>query len=81
MDKKLDSRDVGFECGFVACGRTDGDVIQKFANHVQAFHAVPGFPEELSDRIQSYVHEGKCETEASAEEELLCQACEGTCTC
>ena len=80
MDKRLDSRDMGLDCGFVACARTDGDVIQKFANHIQAFHALQGFSEEFYDRILSSVHEGTCEMEAPPGE-LLCQACSGTCTC
>ena len=45
MDKRLDSRDAGFGCGFTACGQTDGDVIQKFANHIQAFHRMEGLSE------------------------------------
>ncbi len=80
MDKMLDSRDMGFDCGFIACGQTEGDVIQKFANHVQAFHMMEGFSEEFCDRILPSVHEGICEMESSPDE-LLCQACFGTCTC
>ena len=80
MDRRLNSRDIGLDCNFIACARTDGDVIQKFANHIQAFHAMEGFSEEFYDRILSSVHDGICGMESSPDESL-CQACSGTCTC
>ena len=80
MGKKLDSSEMGLDCGFIACAQTEGEVVQKLGNHIQAFHAMQGFSEDFYSRLLSSIHDGVCEAEPFTGE-LLCQACSGTCTC
>ncbi len=79
MDKRLDGADIGLDCGFATCGTTENEVIQKVGDHIQTFHPTEGFSKEFYDQTLSAIHEGSCDKESP--DELLCEACSGSCTC
>ena len=87
MDKELYCRDVGQDCEFLACGKTEEEALNKLGQHVLAIHGVKGFSKEFYNKAQSAIREGSCD-EADAEEtssrlcrgnrEILVSACSKT---
>lgn len=57
MGKKLGCRDVGVDCDFVACGRTEEEVFQKAAEHARTGHGMNEIPKELYDKVRSAIQE------------------------
>jgi predicted small metal-binding protein len=89
MDKELYCRDMGLDCDFVACGRTEEEVMRKADDHAQSVHHIQGFSQELYDKARTAIREGYCgygDKEDTASEE--CSDCEeesfecgGECCC
>jgi predicted small metal-binding protein len=50
MDKELYCRDMGLDCEFLACGKTEEEVLRKAGEHAQSVHHMQGFSQELYDR-------------------------------
>lgn len=76
MDKKLDLRQIGLDCSYSVCGRTEQEVMQKAGEHIQAVHAMKGFSKDFYEQVKAAIHEGTCQGETS-NEEMLCEACSG----
>jgi predicted small metal-binding protein len=47
MAKRLSCRDMGNDCGFVVCGRTEEEVYQKTFDHAKADHNLREIPKEF----------------------------------
>ena len=77
MDKELYCRDMGLDCDFLACGKTEEEVLRKAGEHAQAVHQLQGFSQEHYDKARAAIREGHCDygdKEAVASEE--CSDCE-----
>ena len=81
MDKELFCRDVGFDCDFVACGKTEEEVLSKAGQHVLAVHGIEGFSKEFYNKARSAIREGSCD-QGDAEEMIPeeCNACYESCS-
>jgi predicted small metal-binding protein len=53
MEKRLGCRDVGADCDFVACGKTEEEVFQKVAEHARTDHNMKEIPKDLYDKGRS----------------------------
>jgi predicted small metal-binding protein len=53
MEKRLGCRDVGADCDFVACGKTEEEIFQKAAEHARTDHNMKETPKELYDKAHS----------------------------
>jgi predicted small metal-binding protein len=52
MEKRLSCRDVGTDCDFVACGKTEEEVFQKASEHARTDHNMSEIPEELKEKAR-----------------------------
>jgi len=57
MEKKLSCRDVGVDCDFVACGKTEEEIFQKASEHAKKDHGMNEIPKELYDRARSAIRD------------------------
>lgn len=79
MGKKLECKDMA-GCDYSVCTLTTEEAIQKVGAHVQTVHEMRGFSKEFYQKAQQAIREAKCSEEMS-DEELLCEACDGVCSC
>jgi len=79
MDKELHCRDLGLDCEFLACGKTEEEVLRKADEHAQAVHHIQGFSKEHYDKARAAIREGVCDPED--EEEMISEACGVDCCC
>ena len=52
MEKRLSCRDVGTDCDFVACGKTEEEIFQKASEHARKDHNMSEIPEELKEKAR-----------------------------
>jgi len=57
MEKRLSCRDVGSDCDFVACGKTEEEIFQKASEHARTDHNMSEIPEELKDKARSAIRD------------------------
>ena len=57
MEKRLSCRDVGVDCDFVACGKTEEEIFQKAAEHAKTDHHMTEIPKELYDKARLAIRE------------------------
>lgn len=57
MEKRLSCRDVGVDCDFVACGRTEEEIFQKASEHAKKDHNMNEIPKELYDKARSAIRD------------------------
>jgi predicted small metal-binding protein len=76
MDKELYCKDVGLDCEFLACGKTEEETLGKLGQHVLAIHGIKGFSKEFYNKARSAIREGSCDNR-DAEETISedCSAC------
>jgi predicted small metal-binding protein len=55
MEKRLSCRDVGVDCDFVACGKTEEEIFQKTAEHARTDHNMKEIPKDLYDKVRSAI--------------------------
>jgi len=80
MDKELYCKDLGLQCDFLACGKTDEEALDKLSRHALAAHGIQGFSKELYDKVRSAIREGYCDY-GDAPEMISedCSACYESC--
>lgn len=61
MDKRLSCRDMGLDCDFLVCGRTEEEVLRKADEHAKAVHQLQGFSQEQYDKARAALREGYCD--------------------
>jgi predicted small metal-binding protein len=76
MDKELYCKDVGLDCEFLACGKTEEEALNKLGQHVLAIHGAKGFSKEFYNKARSAIREGDC-ADRDAEETISegCSEC------
>jgi len=57
MEKRLSCRDVGTDCDFVACGKTEEEIFQKASEHARKDHNMSEIPEELKEKARSVIRD------------------------
>ena len=57
MEKKVSCRDVGADCDFVICAKTEEEIFQKARDHAKTEHNLNEIPKELSDKMRSAIRE------------------------
>ena len=57
MEKRLGCRDVGADCDFVACGKTEEEVFQKAAEHARTDHHMNEISKEVHDKVRSTIRD------------------------
>jgi len=57
MEKKLSCRDVGVDCDFFACGKTEDEVIRKAADHARTSHNMSEISKELQEKVRSAIRD------------------------
>lgn len=57
MEKRLSCRDVGVDCDFTACGKTEDEVMQKAADHARTHHDMSEISKELQDKVRSAIRD------------------------
>ena len=50
---KFKCKDVGFECSFVAKGKTEDEILSQCANHAKNDHGMK--PEDITDELKSQI--------------------------
>ncbi len=74
-DKELYCRDMGLDCDYLACGKTELEVLRKADQHVQAAHPTEGFSQDLYDKARASIREGYCDYGDTEAEETISEAC------
>lgn len=57
MEKRLSCKDVGVDCDFVACDKTEEDIFQKTAEHARLSHNMKEIPKDLHDKVRSAIRD------------------------
>ena len=57
MEKRLSCRDVGVDCDFFACGKTEDEVMQKAADHARTSHNMSEISKEVHDKVRSAIRD------------------------
>ncbi len=57
MEKRLSCRDVGADCDFVACGKTEEEIFEKAREHGRTEHNLDEIPKELIDKARSAIRD------------------------
>jgi len=60
MEKTLDCKDIGIDCAYRACSRTEDEVVRKVGEHIQKVHGIKPFSREFYRKALGVVHEGSC---------------------
>jgi predicted small metal-binding protein len=61
MEKRLSCRDVGADCDFVACGKTEEEIFQKAADHARTAHNMSEIPKDLYEKARLAIRDvNKC---------------------
>ena len=57
MEKRLSCRDVGADCDYVVCGKTEKEIFEKAAEHAKTAHNMDEIPKDLQDKARSVIRE------------------------
>ncbi len=57
MARRMNCRDVGPDCDYVARGETDEDVMGQVAEHARAAHGMDEVQPELSEKAKSAIRD------------------------
>ena len=57
MKKRLSCRDIGVNCDYVACGKTEEEVMKKVSGHARTGHNRKEIPTELQDNARSSIRD------------------------
>ncbi len=57
MEKRLSCRDMGTDCDFVACAKTEEEVLRIGAEHARTHHNMTEIPKELQDKARSLIRD------------------------
>ncbi len=57
MKKRLSCRDMGADCDFTLCAKTEEEVFQKAAEHVKTAHNLNEISKEMADKARSVMQD------------------------
>ena len=55
MGRRMDCRDVGPDCDFVARGESDEEVMRQVAEHADTAHGIKDVPPELAEKARAAI--------------------------
>ena len=55
MAKKMNCRDVGPDCDFVARGETEEEIMGQVAEHARTAHGIEEVPRELAEKAKAAI--------------------------
>ncbi len=61
MDKKLSCKDMGLDCEYTVCARTETEAIKKVGDHIQTIHGIKGFSKDFYDKAMAAIKDAHCE--------------------
>ena len=79
-DKGVYCKDIGMDCDFLACGKTEEEALRNLGQHVLAMHGIEGFSREFYNKARSAIRKGHCgsgDTEEAISEDYseFCESC------
>ncbi len=57
MKKSLSCKDVGSDCDFVVCAKTEEEIFEKAKQHAKDVHNMSEIPKELYDKARSAIRD------------------------
>lgn len=57
MNKSLSCKDIGADCDFVICRKTEDEVFRKAKEHAKKEHNMKEIPKNLYDKARSAIRE------------------------
>ncbi len=57
MEKRLSCKDLGSDCDFVACAKTEEELFRKIVKHARIDHNMTEIPKELQDKARSLIRD------------------------
>jgi len=57
MKKSLSCKDVGSDCDFVICGKTEDEIFKKAKEHARKAHNISEFSQEFKDKARSAIRD------------------------
>lgn len=57
MSKRMNCRDVGPDCDFVAKGETEDEVMTQVAEHARDVHGFESVPPELAEKAKAAIRD------------------------
>ena len=57
MEKRLSCIDMGTDCDFVACAKTEEELFRKITEHARTDHNMTEIPKELQDKARSVIRD------------------------
>ena len=57
MAKSLSCKDVGADCDFVACGKTEGEIFEKVKQHAKDVHNMSEIPKDFYNKARSAIRD------------------------
>ena len=73
MDKKMTCKDIGLDCEYAVCARTEEEVLRKVGEHTQSIHGIEGFSKEFYDKAKAAVRDAHCEIKKTSCEGENCE--------
>jgi predicted small metal-binding protein len=55
MPKTMSCRDVGFDCGFVAKGETEQDILEQASDHARSVHNINEITPEIAEKVRATI--------------------------
>jgi predicted small metal-binding protein len=63
MDKIIHCRDLGWDCTFATCKKTEVELYQEILEHGRTIHGLKEFSRDLYDRVRTSIQGGFCDLE------------------
>jgi predicted small metal-binding protein len=57
MEKRVSCKDVGSDCDFVACAKTEEEIFRKIGEHARTDHNMSEISKELQDKVRSAIRD------------------------
>ncbi len=57
MAKSLSCKDVGSDCDFTVCAKTESEVFEKTKQHAKEVHNMSEIPKDVQDKIRSSIRD------------------------
>jgi predicted small metal-binding protein len=63
MNKTINCKDMGSQCDFSVCARTEVEVFKEVLDHANKIHGMQEFSPEFYDKVRKSMKEGFCDLE------------------
>lgn len=57
MEKSLSCKDVGSDCNFSVCAKTEDEIFAKVKEHAKQVHNMSDIPKDLYDKARSAIRD------------------------